>query len=160
MAIINFKNVGVSDALLQERLISRQQEVIPIGFKTPMSFARTATGGLFEMNFTVANQIEDNLRNLISTNHGERIMRYDFGANLIPLLTDYRTEKDFDSEATTRIKTATSKYMPFIELEDYASQPDVVNGVFTGTILLYVKYSVPKANIASKTIEVQLTIIN
>lgn len=108
------------------------------------------------MHFQLVEQIEDNFRNLVLTNHGERLMLYDFGANLRPLLTEWSNKEDFDSEAMIRINTASSKYMPFVNLNGYESKPDYRENIFTGIIRMYIHYSVPALNIGDRILEITL----
>lgn len=70
------------------------------------------------MNFDLGSQIADNLRNLVMTNHGERVGIYDFGANLRQLTLELG-QTTWEEEAMTRIKTSVSKYMPFVNLQTF-----------------------------------------
>lgn len=111
------------------------------------------------MHYNLADQITDNLRNLILTNHGERLAFYDFGANLRPLLTDFSNKDSFDSEAMTRIKKAVTKFMPFVELIGYESKIDRLENVYTGLIKILIIYKSQLANIGETGLEVTLFIV-
>ncbi len=50
----------------------------PIGIKTPLE----SGDDIFKMHTNPIRQLTDNLRNLIMTNHGERLGIFDCGANL------------------------------------------------------------------------------
>lgn len=153
---VSFKNVGVREH--ETRLVTVvSQSVTPIGIKTPVAFG--TADGLFQMNMTLSEQIQDNLRNLIQTNHGERLVLFDYGANLRPLVTEFSNEDAFDSEAMVRINTAVSKYMNFVQLEGYASQPVFDGDRYTGIVKIALKYSVPRANIGTRILEVTLFVI-
>jgi len=79
----DFKSVGVklgSDQ--QDRVASTA--IPPVGIATPLSLDRE-NKGLLTMHYDLSDQIIDNLRSLVLTNHGERVGVYDFGANLQPL---------------------------------------------------------------------------
>ena len=67
------------------------------------------------MHTDIEKNIADNFRNMIMTNHGERMGLYDFGGNLKELAFELGSD-DFDSEAARRIRRTTQKYMPFIQL--------------------------------------------
>jgi len=149
-----FKNVGVRQ--FETRMIQTvSQSLMPIGIKTPLAMGQRDQG-TFAMNMTLESQIEDNLKNLLLTNHGERLVLGDYGANLLPLAADYSSEEDFDSEAMLRINTAVAKYMPFIQLDGYRSEVQYHNNQYTGIIKIFVQYSVPKASIGQKLIEITL----
>lgn len=112
----DFKSVGeltetVKDRVAYERLKERK---IPIGIKVPVAMGRDSDG-LFQMHYDMPSQLSDNFRNMIMTNHGERLGLPDFGANLTELAFSIGNESA-DTEAIRRIRETTRKYMPFIEL--------------------------------------------
>jgi phage baseplate assembly protein W len=72
---------------------------------------------LFVMNTDLASQTEDNIKNILLTNRGERVMMPDFGANLKGILAEYGTA-GFESEVMVRIKSTIKKYLPFVSLSD------------------------------------------
>lgn len=93
---------------------SKDSEQRPIGIKLPLSFG-DSSDGLLSMHYDIDSALSDNFRNMIMTNHGERLGLYDFGANLAELAFELGTD-EFDSEAIRRIRRTTEKYMPFIQL--------------------------------------------
>lgn len=150
--VYSFKSVGqTSQETAEQRATTARRP--PIGIKTPVQFS---TGeGLFEMHTVALDNIKDNFKNLLLTNHGERVGLYDFGANLGPLLFNLGSE-DFDAEAIRRISSAVRKYMPFIEPQTFepftlgASEQDLS---MTG---VRITYSIPKLNVLDQKIEVIL----
>ena len=119
----NFQSVGELEEVLQEiqeRRNSQEERGLPVSIKTPMEFAEHS-GDLFEMHNDQIAAVRDNLRNLIATNHGERLGHYDFGANLISMLHELGSE-DGDRVAMALISKSVSKYMPFITLEGYEAK--------------------------------------
>lgn len=154
--IISFKDVGSKGV---RRPVENKQFVdLPIGLKTPLELDIRGDS-IFKMHFQIADQIEDNFRNLVLTNHGERLALYDFGANLRPLVTEWSNKEDFDAEAMIRINTAASKYMPYINLNGYESKPDYRDNIFTGIVRMYIHYSVPTLSINDKITEIVLYVI-
>ncbi len=155
MAAIDFKSVGEKT----QAILSSSVEVqpTPIGIKTPLRFGGT-TGGIFEMYTGLRSTINDNLKNLLLTNHGERLVFQDFGANLAPLTLDSSEfDKDgFDAEAVLRIKTAVSKYMPFISLETFESRVDRHDNKNGSKIILRINYAIPRLNVTDQAQEVTL----
>ena len=115
------------------------------------------------MNTTLSDQFADNLRNLLLTNHGERLGIYDFGANLRELLTNYSTNEDFESQAIERITVAVNKWMPFVSLLDFTTtinenrnfEPN--SGIASVTVTL--KYSIPQLENRERIIKVNLFVI-
>lgn len=155
-SLISFKNVGLKKWQTETDLLVRSPK--PIGIKTPIEYGRQGEG-IFHMHFDIANQIQDNFRNLLLTNHGERLGLYDFGANLHPLVSEFLNKDDFDSEAASRIKTAVNIYMPFVSLVGFKSELDYENNKFIGKVNLLVVYSVPDINVLDKTLTVILSVM-
>ena len=109
------------------------------------------------MHYDVQDQIDDNFRNLILTNYGERLGMYDFGANLRPILFSM-SGKDFEKESMARIKRATSKFLPFINLETFEisyDNRDTSQGL--ATVLLIISYGIPSIGATGKKIKVAIT---
>ena len=151
----SFKSVGFLDSDEQEqRQVARDQFRVPIGIKTPVEYSHEV-GGLFKMHKKLGSQIADNFRNMIMTNHGERLGHYDFGANLTELTFELGNE-DVDSVAMRRISRATEKYMPFIQLDSFEPFVDHKDNKHVAKIGVRVTYSVPTLSIAKKAIEVIL----
>ena len=110
---------------------------------------------LFEMSNDFRKQINDNLSNLIKTNHGERLGAYTVGANIRPLLTEKLSEDDFAEVVMARIKTAVSRSMPYIELSDFEYKMGKIDEI-TGaaSALLTLTYSIRSLNVINKKLSV------
>lgn len=153
---INFKSVGKSTVLVKDELESTQP-TIPIGIVTPLRYGNNS---LFEMHTNLFDQIKDNLRNLIMTNHGERLVFYDFGANLNELSTERVSREDYDQEVAARIASAVSKWMSYISLDEMIplDDPDEELGRSrTSTISIrryLLTYSVPSINSPKQSLEI------
>lgn len=155
MASYSFKASGKThEQRLAEAL---QKSPTPIGIKTPLRPGTTE--GVFAMHFNIADAVHDNLRNLILTNHGERVMLADFGANLRPLTTELVSADDFDAAAIDRIRTAAALWMPFVELEDYSSTVDRTDIRNTTAIVLTITYNVPSLGIKRRALQVTLHVL-
>lgn len=125
----NFQSVGELEEVLRDidkRKNAQKHRGLPLSIKTPMEFAENS-GDLFEMHSDQIESVRDNLRNLISTNHGERLGHYDFGANLVSKLNELGSE-DGDRVAMALISKSVSKYMPFITLEGYEADSMPTDG--------------------------------
>lgn len=106
----DFKSVGVKSSDTKQ---PNPNANVPIGIRTPMKMGY-GSEGIFQMHFDLGKQIKDNLRNLLLTNHGERVGLYNFGANLRELSLELGSDL-LDEELLLRINTAITRYMPFIE---------------------------------------------
>ena len=113
-----FKSSGkdLTEALSEQQDKAIANKAIPVGIMTPLRHSRDRAG-LFEMTYDVSKQVSDNLRNLIQTNHGERLGRPDYGANLKPLSLELMGQSAFETEAMSRISASVSKYLPFVSLK-------------------------------------------
>ena len=147
----SFNSSGVS----RDTTIATSSTVVapPIGIKTPIQLSPNV--GLFDMHTDIGKQISDNLRNLLLTNHGERLGFYDFGANLRPILFDLGTDTG-DAEAISRIKGAVKKYMPYVSLAEFQVFVDRKDNKRVAKIGIQVTYSVPKLGEATRSLEVML----
>jgi len=147
---INFKHVGTRISARKFEKTT-QQPVIPIGIKTPLRIG-TGNSNLFDMNFQPADQISDNLKNLIKTNFGDRIGRYNYGANLQSLSFDYADIGNFENNALINIREAVEKTMPIVEIENISvlshskkESSDLPAGI--AQINISITYNVPKIKI-------------
>jgi len=149
----SFKSVGVkTTSPKQPNPFSNR----PIGIKTPMRLGQ-GSDVIFVMNFNIVDQIRDNLRNLILTNHGERMGLYDFGANLQELTLELASEI-FDQEVLIRVNTAVSKYMPYITLETAEIGIDNLTNQDIAKVILRIIYNVESLGITNQALEVKFFI--
>ena len=153
MAAISFKSVGEK----LDEYQNRQADVspTPIGLATPLRLS-TTQNDIFEMHYNLQDQIEDNLRNLILTNHGERLGLYDFGANLQTILFSLNGAS-FEMECMRRIKTAARKYLPFIELETFeVSYDNRDSKPSLATLIIMIAYGIPAIGVTGKKMQVMV----
>lgn len=148
----SFKSVGMTSAEVADQTTITGR-IRPIGIKTPVQYS--ADNGLFAMHIDVVKNIQDNLRNLLLTNHGERLGLYDFGANLRPLIFELG-KADFDAIAIRRINKAISKYMPFIEPLTFETFDDGMVEQNLAMVRLRITYNIPRLNVFEKGIEIIL----
>lgn len=151
--VYSFKSVGEKPSAIQGREDVSAPAKLPIGIKTPIQLIDE--GGFFKMHFENADQIADNLRNLILTNHGERLVHYDFGANLRSLTFNLGQE-EFDNEAILRIKRAVNKYMPYVSLETFVSFVDNNDLDAIATVGIRVTYKVEALDETTRVLEIIL----
>ena len=127
--VYSFKSVG--DLQVDLRQNSKQEtQKIPIGIATPVQLGNNS---LLKMHSERLQVIKDNFRNLVLTNHGDRLGFYDFGANLEELTFELGSENG-DAEATRRIARSTRKYMPFIDLDTFEPFVEKFDNQHTGKV--------------------------
>ena len=152
MAQRSFKNVG--STLKQIQSSAPVEQTFPIGIKTPMSL--NANGNPYTMNTSVESQIQDNLRNLLMTNWGERLGIYDYGANLRSLLSEMSNNTNIDNEVMRLINDAVSKFMPFISLETLDMKFLQSDRNSQAKYQIIVNYSVPRINARNQNVKIIL----
>lgn len=147
----SFKSVGKTQStVIQE---TPTKTILPIGIKTPL---RKGTNSLFEMHTAIADQVADNFRNLLLTNWGERLGTFDFGANLRPILANFTSLDDFDSEAMKRISDSVAKWMPYIDLEDFSSTTDRSNNRNLVPVILTITYNIQSLNVKKRVLQLTM----
>lgn len=147
----SFKSVGQTQESYGSQ-VSAIVPVLPIGIKTPIRFSNPG-GNLFDMTTSLIEQVKDNLKNLVLTNSGERLMLTDFGANLRPLGFELSKE-DVANEAIRRISKTVQKYMPYVELETFEAKVLPTNNGLTVGNVIRIGYSIPSIGASSQNIEV------
>jgi len=88
--------------------------VIGISPKLPL---RLVGKGGFLMNTTYPEMVKQNMKNLILTIPGERMMDINFGVGLHRFLFEPQTEVVYD-DISTRINKQVEKYMPYIQIQE------------------------------------------
>jgi|SRR5579885_272150 len=153
MGQFSFKSSGVTAQTSPANNITQTPPVI--GILTPLSLG---TSDLLRTSSDLATQMADNLRNLIQTNWGERLGKYDYGANLRPLLVNMVALDDFDSKAITAIKNAVARWMPYVELVDFLSTTDTAGKLTKGIaqVSITITYNIPSLGVKDKKIRVTL----
>lgn len=143
----SFKDVGTKFSRAP-RTNTKEEDQPPIGVKTPLKLDNSGKS-LFVMNYDLKSQIEDNLRNLLQTNWGERLTVYDYGANLAPLCFEYSNKDDFDDEAIIRINSAITKWIPFVTPISYGSEIERDDGRPNfAKVSITLIYSVPRLGVS------------
>lgn len=74
------------------------------------------TNGIFPLNYTTITQAKDNLKNLILTKKGERVMTPDFGCDLWKVIFEpYSAELDQKIESV--IVNAAEVWLPYLNID-------------------------------------------
>lgn len=155
---ISFKNVGIKQEARINDVLTRNKSQIAIGIKTPLEIDSSGKE-IFVMNYSLQEQIKDNLKNLLLTNHGERVSQFNFGGNLRPLVSEFTNKDNFDTEAMLRINTAISKWMPFVNPIEFDSRPSREKNTIVGKVIILVVYSVPSLNINRDQLELEISVM-
>ena len=167
MAGVKFKNFKFkssgrdSAAFIAKKDLIDDKVLPPLGIKTPLEMSYNENDSLFVMNRDIDQMIQDNFRNLLLTNKGERLGRPDFGASLRNLTFELINSDDFEQIVMNEIQTSVEKYLPYIELDSFNSENfNFVNDSETSiaTVNIDINYSVPTLKITNRKISLKLNV--
>ena len=116
------------------------------GLSVALPLAVNKTDGAYALNKDITSLAAQNLKMVILTNPGERIMQPAFGAGIRQLLFEPATQATVDI-VRARIQQQVSQYLPYInliQLQVFVSENDA------SALIISLKYSVPTANIISE----------
>jgi phage baseplate assembly protein W len=108
--------------------------------------------GAYGLNRTLTQVAAQNLRMVILTSPGERIMFPEFGVGIRRYLFEQNTTSTL-GVIRSRIEQQVSTYLPYIRILDLSiDSPEVVGSVVEtdkSRVLIRIRYSVPSANVVS-----------
>jgi len=84
-----------------------------IGISLPIQIGKTA----FEQTFTTFEQVKSNIKNLLLTKRGERVMQPQFGSGLQELLFEQNVD-DLEGRIQTTIEDSISQWLPFVNIDE------------------------------------------
>ena len=102
--------------------------------------------GPYELNKNLKDVVKQNLKNLVLTSPGERIMLPDFGAGVRRLLFEPGTAQTYNL-AKERLSSQNTRYMPFVEIQDLfflTSEED--DSLSPNAVRLVLKYNIGPIN--------------
>ena len=91
-----------------------EKDRVAIGVTLPLQ--RGATG-YFNQSFQTIDQVKSNLKNLLLTRKGERLMHPTFGTSLYDSLFNQNTDT-LETEIQSSIESSISEWMPFVSIEE------------------------------------------
>jgi phage baseplate assembly protein W len=87
----------------------------PIGITIPFD----NPNGIFTQTYTNIDQVIQNIRNLLKTNKGERIMQPEFGTDIQYYLFEPITdEESIKSNIIGEIRSSFDKWLPYVKIHD------------------------------------------
>jgi len=84
-----------------------------IGISLPIQITNTA----FEQTFQTSEQVKSNIKNLLLTKRGERILQPEFGSGLQELLFEPNVD-DFESRIENTINQSLEQWLPYVTAEE------------------------------------------
>ena len=112
-----------------------------LSFKLPLARDKS---DFFKLNKTYKEMIKQNLKMLILTNPGERVMHREYGVGLYALL--FNSPRDVEAEFESRLMHQIEKYMPYVSITniEFGSKDNFAS--------FRIQYDVPKANISDSLV--------
>lgn len=118
-----------------EDLTENNYKILGIGINRASN-----SNGVFPVNYTTLTQAKDNLKNLILTHKGERIMNPEFGCDIWKLLFEPIIEEEIDKRIETTIVDAVSIWLPYLNIDEILFDYNN-NDIDNHTIGLDIKFS-------------------
>ena len=143
---IELGNVKVAD------LAENDYKVLGIGINKSSN-----SNGVFSTNYTTLTQAKDNLKNLILTKKGERLMNPEFGCDVWLVLFEQMDGDTIESKIETSIVDAVDTWLPYINLTSIVFDYDD-NDIDTNRISLDIQFAL--ASNPNLTESVQININN
>jgi phage baseplate assembly protein W len=91
-----------------------EKDRVAIGITLPL---QRGNGGYFAQSYQTSEQVKSNIKNLILTRKGERLMHPNFGTDLYNTLFNQNTD-DLESEIERSIDRAIQEWMPYISIDE------------------------------------------
>lgn len=112
------------------------------GYSVALPFVYNKEDGPYALNKNMLDVVKQNLKTLVLTDRGERIMLPDFGVGLKKFLFEnfsQTTEMQIKSEVSSQVR----KYMPFVSIESINVLEDTTN---LNNLIVQINFSVPALN--------------
>ena len=143
---IELGKVNVTD------LTENNYKIIGIGINK-----RSDKGGIFSVNYTTLTQAKDNLKNLILTRKGERILNPTFGCDIWKVLFEQLDNELIENKIETSILDAVTEWLPYLNIDEIIFDYDDKD-IDNNKINLEIKFSlVSNPNLGES---VQITVNN
>ncbi len=130
------------------------KKINPLDFKDDIAIGVglpfNSTNG-FKLNYVTEDQIHANLKNLVLTMRGERVMHPTFGSGLYELLFEPNVSDTLNSLLIETITESVNEWMPFVTIKDINARVD------SNTAFILISYEVKELDI-SKILDITVRI--
>jgi phage baseplate assembly protein W len=116
---------------------------------------RSDINGIFPVNYTTLSQAKDNLRNLILTRKGERLMQPEFGCDVWKTLFEPLGDGLIETTIENSIVEAVSIWLPYLNIDRIIFDYDE-NDIDNNRIALDIKFSLLSNPNLSETIQINV----
>ena len=113
------------------------------GYSVALPLTYNKQDGPFLLNKNMLDVVKQNLKTLILTDQGERLMIPDFGVGLKKFLFE-NANQTTNMQIESQVRTQVGKYMPYIEIRriDILEDPNMPN-----KLVVVISFFVPALNI-------------
>jgi phage baseplate assembly protein W len=111
------------------------------------------SNGIFATNYTTLTQAKDNLKNLILTKKGERLMQPEFGCDVWKVLFEQLDGNLIETSIETSILDAVSIWLPYLNIDTIVFDYDE-NDIDNNRISLDIKFSLASNKNLSESIQI------
>ena len=129
-------------------LTENDYKVLGIGINTTSN-----SNGIFAVNYTTLTQAKDNLKNLILTRKGERLMQPEFGCDVWKVLFEQLDGNTIETSIETSILDAVSIWLPYLNIDTIIFDYDE-NDIDNNRIALDIKFSLVSNSNLSESIQI------
>ena len=111
--------------------------------------------GIFATNYTTLTQAKDNLKNLILTKKGERLMQPEFGCDIWLVLFEQISEGIIEAKIEGYIVDAVSQWLPYLNIDEIIFDYDD-NDIDNNRIGLDIKFSLKNNPNLSESVQINV----
>ncbi len=111
------------------------------------------SNGIFATNYTTLTQAKDNLKNLILTRKGERLMQPEFGCDVWKVLFEQMDGNTIETSIESSILDAVSIWLPYLNIDTIVFDYDE-NDIDNNRIALDIKFSLVSNKNLSESIQI------
>jgi phage baseplate assembly protein W len=129
-------------------LAENDYKVLGIGINSTSN-----SNGIFAVNYTTLTQAKDNLKNLILTRKGERLMQPEFGCDVWRVLFEQMDGNIIETSIETSILDAVSIWLPYLNIDTIVFDYDE-NDIDNNRIALDIKFSLVSNKNLSESIQI------
>lgn len=112
-------------------------------------------GGVFAVNYTTLSQAKDNIKNLILTRKGERLMQPDFGCDVWKVLFEPMDGSIIENQIENYILDAVETWLPYLTITNIIFDYDDTD-IDLNRIILEIKFALSSNPNLTETITINV----
>ncbi len=116
---------------------------------------KSDSNGIFAVNYTTISQARENLKNLILTKKGERVMQPEFGCDIWELLFEPIVDDVISSQIESSILNAVEIWLPYINIDKIIFDYDE-NDIDSNKIVVDIKFSLKSNPSITESISINI----